>query len=180
MSENKIIAERNGAQRPFSIEQWNNLPKDKYGWKLIDGEALPEVKDVKKATKTSYTPPEVKEIQVKQEAAAGANNNGPDAVNENKPNADANSQADADTITHVVSGDDVKANEGADLKEGDVVLIDKKDILSEKEVQLEKVRAMVAEGKDRKAVAAELGIHWQQAQKLIDQVNSQANADNKE
>lgn len=160
----KILARRNGAERYFSVAQWESLPKDKYGWERVSGEALPEQGVIKNVTANTYIPPEVKEVKAKKEA---------DAVVDNKLETEQDSEANADTITHVVSADDVKDNEGADLKEDPAKL-------TEKQYQLEKVKGMVAEGKDRKAVAAELGIHWQQAQKLIDQVNSEANADNKE
>ena len=160
----KILARRNGAERYFSVAQWESLPKDKYGWERVSAEALPEQGVIKNVTTSTYIPPEVREVQAKKEA---------DAVVDNKPETEANSEANADSKAGANGADDVKANEGADLKEDPAKL-------TEKQYQLEQVKAMVAEGKDRKAVAAELGIHWQQAQKLIDKVNSEANADNKE
>lgn len=150
----KIIARRNGAERSFTQAQWNSLPKDKYGWEAVSGEALPEQGVIKNVTANTYIPPEVKEVAAKKEA---------DAVVDNKPETEANSEANADSKAGANSADDneIKGQ-------------------TTEQARLEWVKKLVAEGKDRKAVAAELGIHWQQAQKLIDQVNSEANADNKE
>lgn len=31
-----ITAQKNGIQRNFGEDQWNNMPKDKFGWRVID------------------------------------------------------------------------------------------------------------------------------------------------
>ena len=44
---NKIRAIRNGQQRTFTKQVWDNLPKGKHGWKVTIPEELPdELKDV--------------------------------------------------------------------------------------------------------------------------------------
>ena len=56
-----ILATKNGINRNFSETQWNNMPKDKYGWTPISQKA---------STKNVPIPTEI--IQKKMEAGATA------------------------------------------------------------------------------------------------------------
>lgn len=70
-----ITAIKNGITRTFKEDQWNNLPKDKFGWVQTDGAIT--------ATKSAKIPEEL--IQKKMVAGATANDVKPAEIVKTSP-----------------------------------------------------------------------------------------------
>lgn len=161
MEGKKIQAARpDGESRFFTEAQWKALPKDKYGFRQIgEGDALPENSLVKKVAAPDF--PELKQVG----ADAPNGNDTPDlkadlgANNNDQPNSEADANIEGSKTVVL----DVHINTSNAEKEVDE--------------QLALVKKLVSEGKNRDEIKAALGnVHWKIAQKLMDQVNSEADA----